>query len=174
MEAPQVRKFLSIVVLALVAAPAALAAPPPIAVPPAVIAAHPGGEALTATVQTVTTTVSPFAAERISCWRSYFTGDNGGWVGTEQETINPGWCGNGTALRSADSSWHYESCSLLVNCTGETGVGTWLGCANGCSSLGQQITGHFRVNVGVLLSVDETVIYQLYGNGQSWYYAYHN
>jgi hypothetical protein len=162
-------------VAALAAVPAALGAPPPqLAVPAAIAAAHPDGQQVFPQVIAVAPIASPSAAERINCWRSYFTGDNGGIWGTEQEHVNPYWCGNGSTMRGADSSWHYQSCSLLVSCLGETGVGTWYGCPNGCPSLGQQITGHFKVNAGIQLTVDETVVYEVYPNGQSWYYAYHN
>jgi hypothetical protein len=172
-----VRKALITLLLALVVAPTALATPPgQISVPASVIAAHPSGHQLNQSVQTVSTStlVSPFAEERVTCWRAFFTGDNGGWFGDERENINPYWCGNGSVMRSLDSSWHYQNCSILVSCAGETGVGTWTGCTYGCASDGQEITGHFRVNLGYQLTVDETVIYQVYGNGQFWSYAYHN
>ena len=152
-----VRKVLFLLVFALAATPAAFAGPGQIPVPASILAAHPNGYALDVTVQPVAQTpgrptpsagFSPLAEDRVSCWRSFFTGDNGGWFGTERENINPYWCGTGTVLRSVDSSWHYEDCSLLVSCEGETPVGTWYGCSSGCWSDGQQITGHFTVFLG--------------------------
>jgi hypothetical protein len=105
--------WLSIV---LATAPAALARPPApgpvgdtliprqIPVPADVLAAHPNGVPLTARafvaplpadVGSPRRTASHRDVERIYCWRAYFTGDNGGWFGTEQQIVNPYWCGNG-------------------------------------------------------------------------------
>jgi hypothetical protein len=145
-------------------------------VPADIVAAHPNGRSasIKAVVVHTRSLLAKRDAERISCWRAYFTGDNSGPWGSEQENINPYWCGNGSVTRSADSSWHWQSCSWLVSCTGESGVGTWYGCDNGCSSIGQQIIGHFRVQVIVNLGVDITVAYELYGSGGYWGYSWHN
>jgi hypothetical protein len=155
-----------------------LVQPTQLPVPAEIVAAHPGGTAGVLGAATVvrppSIVVSPNAEERISCWRAYFTGDNSGWWGSEQENINPSWCGNGSATRGLDSGWHWQSCSWLVSCGGESGVGTWIGCENGCSSVGQQIVGHFRIDVIKVLSVDITVAYELYGNGGYWSYSWHN
>ena len=153
--------------------------PQAIAVPADVVAAHPNGQpgGLTGVVD-VSPAVRPEttanASERVTCWRVYFTADNSSWLGTEKEWINPSWCGNGSVTRSIDPSWHGQSCSFFIGCRGESGIGTWYGCANGCDSIGQQIDGHFSVYYGVTVNVDLTVLYQLYGNGQYWSYTYHN
>jgi hypothetical protein len=159
--------------------PVELVLPTAVPVPADVIAAHPDGHPAAldaiAVLRPASIAVTPNASERISCWRGYFLGDNSGFWGTEQEYINPYWCGNGSVTRGVDPSWHGESCNWFVVCAGETGVATWYGCPNGCASIGQQITGHFRVDLNLSqVSVDETVVYQLYGNGQYWSYAYHN
>jgi hypothetical protein len=169
------------------ALPAAAARPTPLPVvglqptqlpvPAGVIAAHPGGSAgvISAVVARAPTDgVSTDEAERIGCWRGYFSGDNSGLWGEERETINPYWCGNGNVTRGVDSGWHYQSCSWLVTCGGESGVGTWIGCSSGCGSIGQQIVGHFRVQIVSSFGVDITVAYELYGNGGYWSYAWHN
>ena len=153
--------------------------PQAIPVPAAVVAAHPNGQpgGLTAVVAAAPAAqpgTSPTATERVTCWRAYFTADNGSWIGTEKEWINPYWCGNGSVMRGIDASWHGQNCSFFVACHGESGIGTWFGCANGCDSIGQQIDGHFTVYYIVTVSVDVTVLYQLYGNGQYWSYTYHN
>jgi hypothetical protein len=178
----------AIVATCLAAASGGLAVPTPITagltvqpravpVPAAVVAAHPDGR--TAGITAVAVTPSPGsvtinAGEAINCWRAYFTNDNSGAWGTEQENINPHWCGNGSAMRGADAGWHWQSCSWLVTCGGENGPGTWYGCASGCGSLGQQIVGHFRVQVLANLGVDLTVLYELYPNGNYWSWMYHN
>jgi hypothetical protein len=164
-----------------IAAPVtAVVQPHAIPVPADVIAAHPNGQpgAFTAVPDLQTAArlgTTPNAEERISCWRSYFTEDYSGDLGTEKESINPYWCGNGSIMRGGDSSWHGQTCSFLVSCRGEGGVGTWYGCPNGCVSLGQQITGHFSV-YAILTNVntDLTVVYELYPNGNYWSYGYHN
>jgi hypothetical protein len=154
------------------------AQPVAVAVPAAIVAAHPDGHAGGLTAEPVLqasgggATVN--AAERVSCWRSYFTNDNSIPIGTEREWINPYWCGNGSVTRGVDASWHGQTCSLLVSCSGESGVGTWYGCPNGCSSIGQQIDGQFAVHPGVTLYVTLTVVYQLYPNGNYWSYTYHS
>jgi hypothetical protein len=178
----------AIVATCLTAASAGLAVPTPITagltiqpravpVPAAVVAAHPQG--VSGGMTAVAVSPSPGSAtinagEAISCWRSYFTADNSGAWGSEQEHINPYWCGNGSAMRGLDSSWHWQSCSWLVSCAGENGPATWYGCGSGCSSVGQQIVGHFRVQVIANLGVDLTVLYELYPNGTYWSYTYHN
>jgi hypothetical protein len=157
----------------------AVVQPHAIPVPADVVAAHPNGQAgaltavpdLQAAARLGTT---PNAGERISCWRSYFTEDYSGTLGTEKEWINPYWCGNGSVMRGLDSSWHGQSCSFLVSCHGEGGVGTWYGCENGCVSIGQQITGHLSVYTLVNVNTDLTVVYELYPNGDYWSYGYHN
>jgi hypothetical protein len=187
-----VRKVLMAVVLAaLVSAPGALAASPlgdallpqQIPVPAEVIAAHPNGVPLFARAVAAPVpadagqprrTASRRDEERVYCWRAYFTGDNGGWFGTEQEIVNPYWCGNGAVTRSVDQSWHYQSCSLLVSCQGENGPFGWIGCTYGCASYGGEIIGRFSVYLLTEVHVDETVLYELYGNGQYWGYSYHN
>jgi hypothetical protein len=185
-----VRKALFTLVVALVAAPWAAASPPPAApgppahrlpVPADVLAAHPGGFALPAVAAVVGTTPAPIRStaarrdgERITCWRAYFTGDNSGWFGTEQETINPYWCGNGSVLRGEDSSWHYQSCTLLVSCNGESGPFGWIGCTYGCSSYGGEIIGRFTVNLFTGAHVDLTVLFEVYGDGGYWGYVYHD
>jgi hypothetical protein len=152
--------------------------PAAVAVPAAVAAAHPNGHPGGLTAESVLPAAgggaSINAAERVSCWRSYFTNDNSIPLGTEKEWINPYWCGNGSVTRGVDSSWHGQSCSILVSCGGESGVGTWYGCPNGCSSIGQQIDGQFAVHTGVTLYVTLTVLYQLYPNGTYWSYTYHS
>lgn len=159
---------------------AALVQPTLLPVPASLVAAHPGGRSGVLAAEpapgpaTGTGGVSTNAEERISCWRAYFSGDNSGPWGSETENVNPYWCGNGSVTRGLDSSWHWQSCSWLVSCGGESGPGTWTGCANGCASIGQQIVGHFRVQIVTSLSVDITVAYQLYGNGGYWSYAWHN
>jgi hypothetical protein len=153
---------------------AATVQPVEIPVPADVRAAHPDGRAGTLQAVVASRPVTPNASEWVGCWRAYFTGDNSGWWGTEQENINPYWCGNGSAMRGVDASWHWQSCSWLVSCGGESGVGTWYGCGYGCGSVGQQIVGHFRVQVVTSLGVDITVLYQLYPNGTYWSYTYHN
>lgn len=184
-----VRKALIVIMLALVAVPAATAAPPPtvvipphqLPVPADVAAAHPAGHALDARAVVVSTSQAPARRlsarrdeERITCWRAFFTGDNSGWFGTEQETINPYWCGNGSVTRGVDSSWHYQSCTILVGCNGESGPFTWIGCSSGCSSYGGEIIGRFTVYIFTGAHVDLTVLYQLYGNGAYWGYVYHD
>jgi hypothetical protein len=179
----------AIVATCLAASSSGLAAPTPIAaglafqphevpVPDAIVAAHPAGQAGAMTAVTVRSpspgSATINAGEAVGCWRAYFTGDNSGPWGSEQENINPYWCGNGSAMRGADAGWHWQSCSWLVSCGGENGPVTWYGCANGCGSLGQQIVGHFRVQVLANLGVDITVLYQLYPNGNYWSYTYHN
>lgn len=189
------RKFGFIVVAGLVAfvfAGAVSAAPPStltpvagitaerVAVPAEVLAAHPGGTSGVLSAVAASSTSGPRigpigTGTASSCWRAYFTGDNSlGWFGTEQQHINPFWCGNGYAMRGVDSGWHWQSCTWLVSCTGQDGPATWGGCANGCWSIGQQIVGHFVVYAGFPTSVDITVLYELYGNGQYWDYEYHN
>src|SRR5712691_233100 len=167
----------ALVAACLTALPAAAARPTPpnapqiqpfeLPVPAEIVAAHPNGNraSLLAVVVPTSSTFARRDAERINCWRGYFTGDNSGWWGTEQENINPSWCGNGSVTRGVDSGWHWQSCSWLVSCTGESGVGTWYGCDYGCSSIGQQIVGHFRVQIFTSLGVDITVAYELYGSG---------
>jgi hypothetical protein len=178
----------AIVATCLTAASGGLAVPTPISagltvqphavpVPAAVVAAHPEGRS--GGITAVAVAPSPGSAtinagEAISCWRAYFTNDNSGPWGTEQENINPYWCGNGSAMRGADAGWHWQNCSWLVSCGGENGPGTWYGCGSGCGSLGQQIVGHFRVQILANLGVDLTVLYQLYPNGNYWSYTYHN
>jgi hypothetical protein len=183
-----VRKVLTALVLTLAVVPAAVAAPPPLGdtllprqvpVPPEVIAAHPNGVPVIARAVVATEVGNRRLAarrdtERIYCWRAYFTGDNGGWFGTEQEIINPYWCGNGSVTRNVDQSWHYQSCSILVSCEGENGPFGWYGCTYGCASYGGEIIGRFSVYIFTAVHVDETVLYELYGNGQYWTYAYHN
>ena len=39
---------------------------------------------------------------------------------------------------------------------------------------GGEIIGRFSVYIFTEVHVDETVLYELYGNGQYWSYAYHN
>jgi hypothetical protein len=148
-------------------------------VPAAVVAAHPNGQPGGLTAEAVLPTAgggsTTNAAERVSCWRSYFTNDNSIPLGTEKEWINPYWCGgNGSVMRGVDSSWHGQTCSILVSCGGEGGVATWYGCANGCVSIGQQIDGQFAVHPGVTLYVTLTVEYELYPNGNYWSYTYHS
>jgi hypothetical protein len=162
-----------------IAAPvAAIVQPHAIPVPADVVAAHPNGQpgALTAVpdLQAARLGATPNAGERVSCWRSYFTEDYSGHLGTETEWINPAWCGNGSVMKSSDTSWHGQNCSFFVSCHGEGGVGTWYGCSTGCPSLGQQITGHFSVFVGYTVSTDLTVTYEIYPNGDYWSYGYHN
>ena len=77
-------------------------------------------------------------------------------------------------MRGTDLSWHGQTCSFLVTCRGEGGIGTWYGCANGCTSIGQQIVGHFSVYVLAEVNTDLTVVYQLYPDGTYWSYGYHN
>jgi hypothetical protein len=160
------------------APPTGLVQPTQLPVPAEIVAAHPGGVSgvlnVVAVPRPVGIGVSPNDEDRISCWRGYFSGDNSGWLGEERQSINPYWCGNGSVTRGVDSSWHWQSCSWLVSCRGESGVGTWYGCANGCSSIGQQIVGHFQVDVLKVLSVDITVAYELYAGGGNWSYAWHN
>lgn len=155
-----------------------LVQPAEVPVPASVIAAHPNGQSGVLSAGPVARLPSigatPNADERVSCWRAGFSGDNSGWWGSEQENINPYWCGNGYATRGVDTGWHWQSCSWIVSCEGESGVGTWYGCPNGCSSIGQQIVGHFRVDVIRSLSVDITVAYELYGNGGYWSWSWHN
>jgi hypothetical protein len=178
----------AVVATCLTAASGGLAAPTPIVaglvvqpravpVPAAIVAAHPGGQAggMTAVaVGSAPGSATIDTTEAIGCWRAYFTGDNSGLWGTEQEHINPYWCGNGSAMRGLDAGWHWQSCSWLVSCVGENGPGTWYGCGSGCGSLGQQIVGHFRVEILANLGVDITVLYELYPNGTYWSYTYHN
>jgi hypothetical protein len=178
----------AVVATCLTAASGGLAAPTPIVaglvvqpravpVPAAIVAAHPGGQAggMTAVaVGSAPGSATIDTTEAIGCWRAYFTGDNSGLWGTEQEHINPYWCGNGSAMRGLDAGWHWQSCSWLVSCVGENGPGTWYGCGSGCGSVGQQIVGHFRVEVLANLGVDITVLYELYPNGTYWSYTYHN
>src|SRR3954469_3600785 len=99
------------VVAASIAAAGSAAAPNPIAlphvsVPAEIVAAHPGGSAASGTAVAVPrpTGTTPSAGERITCWRQYITGDNSGFWGTEQEYMNPLWCGNGSVVRSIDAS----------------------------------------------------------------------
>lgn len=153
--------------------------PHAVAVPADVVAAHPGGASGGLTAQAVLQPVgaggaATNATERVSCWRAYFVNDNSIPFGTEREWINPYWCGNGSAMRGSDSGWHGQTCSILVSCEGESGVGTWYGCGYGCSSLGQQIDGHFAVHTGVTFYVTDTVLYELYPNGGYWSYTYHS
>ncbi|HEY8704471.1 MAG TPA: hypothetical protein VIL98_06935 [Gaiellaceae bacterium] len=177
----------AIVAACLTAASGGLAAPIPVgaglgaqphavAVPAAVVAAHPNGQAggLTAVpvVQPAGAGATVNAGERLSCWRAYFTYDHSPGVGAETEWINPYWCGNGSAMRGVDAGWHGQICTILVSCAGESGVGTWYGCANFCGSLGQQIDGHFALWLGVAINTTLTVIYQLYPNGNYWSYFY--
>jgi hypothetical protein len=191
-----VRKVLVAALLSalLASAPAALAArpgppigdpvlPQQIPVPAEVIAAHPNGvplvaravvASLPADVGNPRRAASRRDAERVYCWRAYFTGDNGGWFGTEQEVVNPYWCGNGSVMRNVDQSYHYQSCSILVSCQGENGPFGWFGCTYGCASYGGEVIGRFSVYLLTEIHVDETVLYELYGNGQYWSYAYHN
>lgn len=192
-----VRTILMATILsALLGAPAAPAAGPPsldappapqqIPVPADVIAAHPNGVPLFARAiiaqlpaaagspRRLSSSSGRREVERITCWRAYFTGDNGGWFGTEQQIINPYWCGNGSVMRHVDTSWHYQTCSLLVSCQGENGPFTWFGCTYGCTSYGGEIVGRFSVYLLTDVHVDETVLFELYGNGQFWGYAYHN
>jgi hypothetical protein len=156
-----------------------LVQPTAVPVPASVVAAHPDGHPAAvdavAALKLPGISVTPNAAERVNCWRAFFTQDNSGVWGTEQEWINPYWCGNGSAMRGLDSGWHGQSCNWFVTCAGEGGIGTWYGCANGCSSVGQQITGHFRVDyILSQATVDLTVVYQLYPNGNYWAYGYKN
>jgi hypothetical protein len=153
--------------------------PHAIPVPASVIAAHPNGQAGAFTAVADLQAGSRFgtttnAGERVNCWRAYFTEDYSGTLGTEKEWINPSWCGNGSVMRSLDTSWHGQSCSFLVSCHGEGGIGTWYGCGNGCVSVGQQITGHLAVYTLVNVNTDLTVVYELYPNGDNWSYGYHN
>lgn len=185
--------ILGVLAVALVAGPSsALAARTPIPapvvsvvqphaipVPADVVAAHPNGQSgvLSAVADLqpgARLSVTPNAGERISCWRSYFAEDYSGNLGTEKEWINPYWCGNGSVMRALDTSWHGQSCSFDVSCHGETGIGTWYGCANGCVSLGQEITGHFSVYFLYNVNTDLTVDYELYPNGDYWSYGFHN
>ena len=109
-----------------IAAPAtAVIQPRAIPVPADVVAAHPNGQpgAFTAVPDLQPAArlgTTPNAEERISCWRSYFTEDYSGDLGTEKEWINPYWCGNGSIMRGGDSGWHGQTCSFLVSCRGET------------------------------------------------------
>jgi hypothetical protein len=146
-------------------------------VPADIVAAHPNGRRASLRAVLVTPRRSLSARkdeERVNCWRGYFDGDNSGPWGTEQENINPYWCGNGSVTRGLDSGWHWQSCSWFVSCNGESGVGTWLGCPYGCSSVGQQIVGHFHVWAVRDLAVDITIAYELYGSGGYWSYSWHN
>jgi hypothetical protein len=156
--------------------PAADLQPFELPVPADIVAAHPNGRpaAIRAVVVPRRSLLARTDAERISCWRAYFSGDNSGAWGAEQENINPYWCGNGSVTRGVDSGWHWQSCSWLVSCGGESEVGTWYGCSSGCSSIGQQIVGHFRVQIITSLGVDITVAYELYGSGGYWSYSWHN
>jgi hypothetical protein len=154
-----------------------LVQPTELAVPADVVAAHPDGAPVAVAAVAMRASVggaSINAGEAVRCWRAYFTQDNSGPWGIEQEYINPGWCGNGSAMRSLDTGWHGESCSWWVGCAGEDGPATWYGCSYGCGSVGQQITGHFHVQVIWNLSVDNTIVYELYPNGNYWAYGYHN
>jgi hypothetical protein len=152
--------------------------PTEVAVPASVVAAHPDGWSLglaaVAAPRRAGIGVTPNVEERIGCWRAYFTNDHGGWFGEETEWINPYWCGNGHVTRGLDTSWHGQSCSVLVSCAGESGPGTWYGCPYGCGSIGQQIDGHFRVHLVADFSVDLSIAYELYGNGGSWNWVWHN
>lgn len=148
--------------------------PRAVPVPAAVVAAHPDGHPGGLTAVPVGGGAMVNATERVSCWRSYFTNDNSIPLGTEQEWINPYWCGNGSVMRGVDSSWHGQTCSILVSCGGESGVATWYGCANGCGSIGQQINGQFAVHLPITLYVTLTVLYELYPDGTFWSYTYHS
>jgi hypothetical protein len=158
--------------------PIELVQPTEMPVPVSVIAAHPDGWSPGLTAVAIPRRAGfdmlPSVEERLSCWRAYFAFDNGGWFGQETEWINPYWCGNGHVTRGVDTSWHGQNCSFLVSCAGENGPGTWYGCPYGCTSIGQQIDGHFRVHLIADLNVDLTIVYELYGSGGYWSWAWHN
>lgn len=169
------RLFLIVVVVLAAWGGSAVAAPPPAssvvvtsAPSPelqARIDAHPGG------------TLTYTAAPRLSlgggtqvavggCWSRTFSysGANGAWL-----RVSPRWCGYGYTwgVNNSNRSWGY---GYGVGPSGTWGPDLWGGCEYGCGSAGYQwVQPWWQVPVPRI-----TLLWELYGNGQSWSYGYDN
>jgi hypothetical protein len=183
---------------AVAAGPPAGAGSPPVDVPvPAeVIAAHPNGQVLhptrvesvdPATARAIMIRDGVLAADgapitrRLAgasrslasgCWRAYFQYTDNSWFwGRAELHVNPLWCGNGYTLTSVDNSWHYQVCTNVISCLGQSGPNLGAGCP-WCDQAWYTLTGYYSGLAYIAFHFTENIAFALYGNGQNWAYGW--
>ncbi len=80
------------------------------------------------------------------CWRAFVEAWGSHWSSsTWSHHFNPYWCGNGSVVTYADTSWHYQATSGLY---GPNGVSRWhIGGCIGCPSIRFQAQARFSFNL---------------------------